>query len=147
MLFTQDRRTLRRFYADAWRKYCERTPLEPVESMVGDIIALHPEYHRVLSGSDHELDKDYLPENGETNPYLHLSLHAAIREQVSVDRPAGIRALHQQLTTHCGDVHTAEHMIMECLAESLWQAQRQRNAPDEAAYLNCVRRRLSTGNV
>lgn len=143
MLFTQDRRTLRRFYAEAWRKHTERLPLDPIEALIGDIVAMHPEYHAALNGSDQELDRDYLPENGETNPFLHLSLHAAIREQVAADRPAGIRALHSELTAHYADQHHAEHAIMECLAESLWQAQRRHAMPDENAYLQCVRGRLS----
>jgi hypothetical protein len=131
----QSRDQLRQTYFNAWRKHCNKLPLEPLEAQIADVIALHPEYHALFADPDKVLDKDWLPEGGATNPFLHLGLHLAIREQVATDRPPGIRAAHQNLLTKTGDAHDTEHRMIECLAEALWSAQRSGRAPDEMAYL------------
>lgn len=135
-MFGQDRDQLRRFYFTAWKKHCQRLPMQALEQLVADVIALHPEYHGLFSDEDKGLGREYLPEMGETNPYLHMGLHISIREQLSSDRPVGVRAAHQALLRHNGDAHEAEHVMMEALAEILWQAQRDGCPPDEKAYLN-----------
>ena len=137
----QSRDQLRRMYVEAWRKHRERLPLEPVEAQIADVVALHPEYHALLSDTERSLQQDYTPERGESNPFLHMGIHLAIREQVSTDRPAGIRAAHQELAKRCGE-HEAEHLIGECLGRALWEAQRAGREPDEQAYLESVRRQL-----
>lgn len=138
MFFGNDRDALRAAYRDAWRKHVEGRPLEPLEAALADVIAAHPEYHGALD--ENALDRDYLPERGESNPFLHMGMHMALREQVSTDRPAGIAAVHRALATRLGDGHEAEHRMMECLGEALWQAQRSGTAPDEAAYMDCLKR-------
>jgi len=139
MLYSNDRSQLRRFYFTAWRKYTERQPLEPMERLVAEAIAQHPEYHRLFAAEDAVIDRDYLPEAGETNPFLHLGLHIGLREQTAADRPAGIGAIFHKLAAATGDGHEAEHRMMECLAEMIWQAQRDGTLPDEAAYLERLR--------
>ncbi len=138
MIFGQNRDELRRMYADAWNKRREGQPLSPLESQIADVIEQHPEYHKALA--DDALDRDFSPEQGETNPFLHMGLHLGIREQVATDRPAGIRSIHGTLAARTGDVHTAEHAMIECLAETLWQAQRDNAPPDEQQYLERLRR-------
>ncbi len=139
-MFTDDRTRMRRTFAEAWRKHQGREPLTPLEAAIADLVLEHPEYHRILEGPQEQLDRDYLPEQGETNPFLHLAMHLGLREQVATDRPPGIRALHGRLAGRLGDVHEAEHRMLECLAGSLWEAQRNGQAPDEAAYLECLKR-------
>lgn len=136
--YTRDQ--LRQTYSDAWRKRGARLLLSPLEAMIADVIGLHPEYHPVVNdtGKALALEPNAAPET--ENPFLHMGLHMAIREQVSIDRPPGIRALHRQLQVRHGDVHTAEHMLMEALAETLWEAQRTGRAPDETHYLDLVQR-------
>ena len=136
----QPRLDLRRMYAEAWRKDREGLPIDPLEAQIADVIASHPEYHAMFEQSDEVLDRDYTPEGGQTNPFLHLGLHLAVRDQVATDRPPGIRAIHARLAGRHGDVHGAEHAMIECLAEALWQAQRGGVAPDEEAYLEALRR-------
>jgi hypothetical protein len=135
----QSRLDLRRMYAEAWRKRREGLPVEPLEAQIADVIALHPEYHAVFERPDDALDRDYTPEGGQTNPFLHLGLHLAVREQVATDRPPGIRAIHARLAARHGDAHAAEHAMIDCLAEALWQAQRGGRAPDEQTYLDALR--------
>lgn len=137
----QSRDQLRHMYMEAWRKHRERLPMEPVEAQIADVVALHPEYHALFSDSERALHQDYTPERGESNPFLHMGIHLAIREQVSTDRPAGIRAAHQELAQRYGE-HAAEHLIGECLGRALWEAQRASLEPDEQAYLESVRRQL-----
>ena len=115
--------------------------MEPLEAMVVDVVSIHPEYHNMLEKS-HELDQDYLPENGQTNPFLHMGMHITLREQFSTNRPTGITGIYQQLLIKLGDTHEAEHEMMECLAETLWQAQQKSSHPDEDFYLNCLRKHL-----
>jgi hypothetical protein len=133
----QNRAALRRMYVEAWRKQRESRPLEPVEDQINRVIALHPEYASLLENED-ALDRDYTPEGGQTNPFLHMGLHLAIREQVATDRPAGIAQVHRALAIRLGDIHAAEHAMIERLGEALWQAQRSGLPPNEARYLESL---------
>ncbi len=138
MIFGQDRNELRRLYVAAWRKRCEGLPLSPLETQIADVIAMHPEYHADLT--DANLDRDYTPEAGRSNPFLHMGLHLGIREQVSTNRPAGVAAIHRALVERHGDAHPAEHEMIECLAETLWEAQSANAPPDETRYLERLQR-------
>lgn len=138
MLFSQKREDHRQFFIDVWQKFTLKQPLEPLETMVSEVIILHPEYHRFLTPN--WLDKDYMPEMGETNPFLHLGLHIALREQITTDRPQGIKAVYQQLLFTGADVHQVEHRMLECLAEMLWMVQRYQLPPNEEAYLTCLKK-------
>ena len=138
MIFGQDRHELRKMYANAWRKHMDSSPLSPLEAQIAAVIEQHPEYHAEMTSDD--LDQDYAPESGKTNPFLHMGLHLSIREQVATDRPPGIAGLYAKIATKAGDPHTAEHQMIECLAETLWEAQSRNGAPDEASYLDRLRR-------
>lgn len=138
MIFGQDRAELRKMYANAWQKRCDGLPLTPLETQIADVVELHPEYHGDVASDD--LDRDFTPDGGQTNPFLHMGLHLGIREQVSTNRPAGIAAVLQTLTASKGDVHVAEHEMIECLAETLWEAQSQNQPPDEQKYLERLQR-------
>lgn len=138
MLFSQNRSELRRFYLEAWRKARARLPMLPMEQMVADVVAEHPEYQLLLENEEQALERDYRPEQGETNPFLHMALHIALREQVATDRPAGINHVHSALSRHFGSRAEAEHRMMDCLAEALWSSQRRNAPPDETAYTACL---------
>lgn len=113
--------------------------MDPLDSVIAEVVAWHPEYHRALQARAGEpLQREYMPEDGETNPFLHMGLHIGLREQVGTNRPAGIAAAHQALCHQCGDAHEAEHRMMDCLAQAMWQAQRDGQAPDEQAYLKTI---------
>jgi len=144
-MFGNDRVKMRRFFTEAWRKSTTGETLIPLESMVAEVIKLHPEYHKILEGPDNILDKDYSPEGGESNPFLHMGMHISIHEQLMTDRPEGIRDLYQRLTKRCGDSHEAEHQLMECLGKMLWEAQREGKMPDETAYLKSIKGLLGEG--
>ena len=139
MLYGSDRDEIRRAYVDAWSKSCTGQPLEPLESRLVEVIAEHPEYHAALESPD-VLAREFPPEAGRTNPFLHMGLHVAIREQLATDRPLGVRDLYAKLLPRFPDAHRLEHALMECLAETLWDAQREGTAPDESRYLGRVRR-------
>jgi hypothetical protein len=136
----QGRDGLRRMYVQAWRKFRESLPVEPLEDQIIRVVELHPEYQPVLETDPDALERDYTPEAGQSNPFLHMGMHLAIGEQVSTDRPAGIRVIHAVLSQQLGDSHAAEHRMMECLGEALWNAQRAGLPPDESAYLEALRR-------
>lgn len=130
---------LRRRYVEAWRRHREKLPLEPLDAAIADVIALHPEYQALLEGNG-ALERAFTVEGGETNPFLHMGLHLAIREQVATNRPHGIAAVHSALQLRYGGVHDAEHAMFEVLAGVLWEAQRAGRAPDEAVYLERLRK-------
>lgn len=138
-MFNPTREQTRRFFIEAWRKHREKFILTELEAMASGHILNHPEYHALLASGENELERDWLPEMGETNPFLHLALHLAISEQLSIDQPPGIKAAYDKLLARTQDPHAAQHGIMDCLAETIWQAQRQQAAPDGAAYLECLR--------
>ena len=137
MIFGQDRNELRRMYRSAWQKFRDEKALSPLEAQIAQVVEQHPEYHDAVAG---DLERDFTVEAGETNPFLHMGLHLGIREQVTTDRPAGIAAIFRQLAAQLGDAHSAEHRMIDCLAETLWEAQRDNRAPDEQAYLERLRR-------
>jgi Domain of unknown function (DUF1841) len=134
----QSRDELRRVYIEAWRKRREGLPMEPLEMQVADVVALHPEYHAVLERPDLSVDKDYAAESGQSNPFLHMGLHLAVRDQLATNRPPGIRSAFETLAKRTRSAHEAEHRIIECLAQAIWEAQRSGLPPDEAVYLRKV---------
>jgi hypothetical protein len=137
-MFGNDRNQLRQFYCDIWARRQRGESLDPLAAQIAAVIDAHPEYHALLTDPEAALGAEYTPEMGQTNPFLHMGMHLAIREQVSTDRPAGIRAAYQLMLARHGE-HEAEHHIMECLGKALWEAQRAGREPDEALYLECVR--------
>ena len=141
-MYNPTREQTRRFFIEAWRKQRERSILSELEAIAVEHILDHPEYHGLLEQGEDNVDRDWLPEMGETNPFLHLSLHLAISEQLSIDQPPGIRAAYEKMLTRGIEPHTAQHTIMDCLAEVIWQAQRQQGGLDNALYLRCLEERI-----
>ena len=137
-MFSDERDSLRRFYLDTWNRHKNHLPLEPLQALVADVINEHPEYHALLETGDEALGKDFEPEMGQTNPFLHMGMHITIREQVSTARPAGICDCYRKITAAHGSVHEADHNMMECLGEILYAAQSSGQAPDDQAYLECL---------
>ena len=137
-MFNPTREQVRRFFCDAWRKHRERLPLDGAEATAADLIAEHPEYHAVLEHPEAAVEKEFTPEGGQANPFLHLSLHLAIAEQINIDQPPGIRAAYHKLRQR-HDVHEAEHRVMECLAEEIWHAQQPGGQFDTPRYLESLR--------
>ena len=140
-MFSPSRNDARQLFFDAWRKHREGRPLTALEGMALDVLLAHPEYHRVMDDPDTYRYRDYPPELGETNPFLHLSMHLAVAEQLSIDQPPGIRAAYRRLLARNGQPHEALHAVLECLAETIWQAQRAGTGPDGQAYLDCLAQR------
>jgi Domain of unknown function (DUF1841) len=136
----ESRRQMRRRYLEAWRKFSAGAALEPLEAQLATVIAEHPEYIGWLESGEEALGAEFTPEGGRENPFLHMGLHLAIREQVATDRPAGIAQIHQELARRSGSAHTAEHRMIEALAETLWDAQRSSGPGDEQVYLERLRR-------
>jgi hypothetical protein len=134
-MFSQERDQLRKVFFDACRKHENKLPLEPLEAQVLDVILMHPEYHFYLTNQEAYQSKDFT----EGNPFLHMSLHISVREQISTNRPAGITLIYEKLCQRFGDTHLAEHHMADCLAEIIWQAQRDGTPPDEKNYLHRLR--------
>ena len=141
-MFNPSRDQVRSFFCTAWTKHRDRLPLVGAELTAADIAARHPEYHALLEGGDEALDRDWLPEGGQMNPFLHLSLHLAIHEQLSIDQPPGIRAAFEALRMRM-EPHAAEHVLVECLGETIWRAQREGQPMDAIAYVEQIRRAAS----
>ena len=140
-MFNPSREDVRRFFSDTWGKYRRQEPLSGLEQTALQVVLLHPEYQPILEDAERSLGHDFPPENGQLNPFLHLSLHLAIEEQLSIDQPAGIRERFTQLVTITGSEHDARHAVLECLGETIWEAQRAGMPPNEQAYLECLERR------
>lgn len=140
-MFSPSRDEVREMFFRAWRAWREGRPLAGIEALALEVILQHPEYHAVLDAPERYRDKDYVD---ESNPFLHMSLHLALEEQLSIDQPPGIRRAWQALLARAGERHAALHQALECLAETLWRAQRDAAPPDAAAYLSCLERRART---
>ncbi len=148
-MFNPSTAEVRRFFCETWRKHGTKEMLSALETLALDWILLHPEYQADLADAELAIARDYRVDEGRTNPFLHLAMHLAIAEQLSVDQPPGIRAAFQQLTARAGDTHAAAHEVMDCLGEVVWSAQRAGSTipPDEMSlqYLDCLRRRALRG--
>lgn len=138
MFADMSRDQLREAYRAAWRKYRQEQPLTPLEKQIVAVISEHPEYHVIVDSAAADL-ANYSPRRGQLNPWLHMGLHLAVREQVDTNRPHGIGIVHAKLANRVGSAHEAEHRMVEVLAESLWEAQRSGAPPDENAYLERLR--------
>ena len=145
-MFNPTRDQARDFLFEAWRKFRAQELLSAMESMAVEVISLHPEYHTMFDNRERYMatfrDRDYPPEFGETNPFLHINMHLSIREQVSINQPQGLKEFHAALSQQSGSALTAEHDMMDCLAEMIWHAQRHRTAPDPQIYLGCLEKKV-----
>jgi hypothetical protein len=133
-VFSQDRKKQREFLAKSWQKYTSNKPLEPLEKQLVSIIEIHPEYHNLIDN----IESDYFPEQGEVNPFLHISLHLALRDQLSINHPKGVKEVYQKLSKQYKDSHEVEHLMMECIAEMIYISQKNNTAIDHESYLNCI---------
>lgn len=134
-MFSQERNEIRNMFFNAWQKHLKKLPVEPLEAQLIEVMVAHPEYHALLSDP-----KKLQTENLTiSNPFLHMGLHLALREQVSTDRPTGIKVIYQNLCKKYHDSLTAEHKMMERLEKILWEAQNSGKMPDEESYLNDLR--------
>ena len=139
-MFNPSREEVRSFFIQAWAKYRAGTPLVGLENTAVDVMLAHPEYREILE-DPRQATAEYTVETGAPNPFLHLSLHLAIEEQVSIDQPPGLRAEFERLQRKLGGRHAALHAVLECLGETVWRSQRESAPPDALAYLECVRRK------
>lgn len=139
-MFNPSRDQVRRFFCDAWKKDRDGLPLVGAETVAVDLIRQHPEYHVLLADPEGALSREWPPEEGGMNPFLHLSLHLAVEEQISIDHPRGIRAAFQALAQRLDDPHEARHRLLECLGEAVWRSQQAGNQLDPEAYLEAVQR-------
>ncbi len=142
-MFKPSREQARQLFFDTWRKYHQQQALSGIETIALEVILQHNEYQGLLENTDQYLNKDFLPEMGDTNPFLHMSMHVAIKEQLSINQPIGICERFARLLEKTGNEHDAAHQVMECLAEMIWQAQRYQSAPDATIYFDCLDKRLS----
>lgn len=140
MIFTQDRNKLRQFYLDVWQKHLNGHELEPLEKMIAKVIEWHPEYHQMLEKGEAAVAQEFMPENGQSNPFLHMGMHLGLQEQLTTQRPTGIIEVYQALLKKKADAHEVEHLMMNCLGEMMWMAQQNKTMPDEAQYLECLKR-------
>lgn len=141
MLFNTNREAIRQTYYLSWQKNKNGEPLNPTEAIVCEVIKEHPEYHRIIEDTS-RIDKDFTPENGETNPFLHMGLHIAIREQLATNRPIGIKNIYTDLMYKFQDTSKVEHMIMDYLVETIITSQKQGTPPDEKVYLDNLKKLL-----
>lgn len=140
-LYKPSRDQARQFLFDAWAKFKQQTMLTDLEKIAIEVIQMHPEYHVILDVPARYMDQQYFPEMGETNPFLHLSLHLSVIEQISINQPIGITTIYDQLRQQYNDSHLAQHDILECLAETIWQAQRNNQPLDSETYLNLLKQK------
>lgn len=136
----QNRDQTRQVFLDVWHKLQSGTLLEPMESLIAEVIEMHPEYHGLLSDNNNALHNDFNPDLGAENPFMHMGMHIALREQAATNRPPGSTAEYNRLTRKKKNRHEAEHGMMECLGQVLWLAQREQRPPDDDAYLACLKR-------
>lgn len=141
-MFNPSRDQARRFFIDAWDKYRQQHPLSAMEAIAARIIAQHPEYHTLLEKPDSSIARDFTADSVEGNPFLHLSLHLAIEEQLSIDQPEGLRDAYQRCCRYYDDEHQALHTVMECLGMVIFEAQRMHQEPDGKSYVNCILKKI-----
>ncbi|WP_428087893.1 DUF1841 family protein [Candidatus Thioglobus sp.] len=135
MLYTQDRTQQRKFLANAWQKFLNKQPLDPLEAQLTQIIKIHPEYHSLIQN----IESDFFPESGEVNPFLHINLHLSLTEQLSINQPQGINEYYQKILEKVKDPHKVEHFMMDCIAQMIFSSQKNNAPMDHQAYVNCLK--------
>ncbi|MDM4764546.1 DUF1841 family protein [Pelomonas sp. SE-A7] len=143
-MFAPSQIEVRKFFCATYRKLRDKQPLIPMEALAAGWIDEHPEYHELLGDEERALAEVYTVEEGKTNPFLHLSMHLTITEQVSIDQPTGIRQAVELLAARRNSLHEAQHAAMDCLGEMIWASQRSGMPPDGHQYLDCVRRKATS---
>jgi hypothetical protein len=146
MLYQPTQADVRRFFCSVYAKSIENTVLEAIETIASLWIDEHPEYHTDLADVDaalQSLNHVITSDDGNTNAFLHLSMHLTITEQCSIDQPRGIRQAVELLTARLDSLHDAHHVVMECLGEMIWDAQQNKRSPDGQAYVEAVQRRAT----
>ena len=133
-MFSQDRKKQREFLANSWQKYTSNKPLEPLEQQLVSVIEVHPEYHDLIGN----IESEYFPKQDGLNPFLHINLHLALRDQLSINLPKGVKEVHQMLIDQYKDPHVVEHLMMECIAEMIYISQKNNTTMDQESYLNCI---------
>ena len=141
-LYNPSRDQVRQFFFDTWAKFKQQSTLSDLEKIAIEVIQMHPEYHAILDAPDRYLNQQYFPEMGETNPFLHLSLHLSVIEQLSINQPIGITQVYDKLRVRHNDKHLAQHDLIDCLAETIWQAQRNNVPLDTTNYLNLLKQKV-----
>ena len=139
-LFNPSREEVREFFCSTWQKYQDGHVLTPLEMIASQWMEQHPEFHAILSDPSSALEQEFTPEKGMTNPFLHLSMHLSISEQISIDQPPGIRHIANTLSRKLDSEHEAQHQIMECLGQVLWQAQNQSKPIDVTNYIELLKK-------
>ncbi len=139
-VYGQERTEIRDVFFSAWAKHNAGEILHGAECTLVHVALQHPEYHDVLSNREKFADRDYHVDSGEINPFLHMGMHVTIIEQISIDKPVGVRGCFTQLLHKIGNEHDAQHRMMECLGQWLWQTQQSTTPPDEKSYLDCLQR-------
>ena len=143
MMFTPSQEDVRRFFCEAYAKQKAGSVLTPLEAMAADWIGQHPEYHGDLGDVEAAIAAAYDGRDGRPNPFLHLSMHLSISEQISIDQPRGIKQAYELLAAKRGSAHDAQHEVMECLGQMMWESQRSGRPPDGEGYIDCVRQRAT----
>jgi len=138
---------VRNFFFNIWDKAKHTQELTDLEKIAYSIILEHPEYHYILEDRVQYLEFEWTPEMGQTNPFLHLSMHLTILEQLSIDQPAGVKQFYQELCNKESAPHQAQHALMECVGEMLWQANANATNLDVNVYFNCIKYKLGKSNV
>ncbi len=137
-LFQPSRDQARQFLFDAWGKFKQEATLTDLEKIAVDVIQMHPEYHDILAEPERHIEQQYFPEMGQTNPFLHLNLHLSVLEQIKINQPIGISQSYQNLLKLHGNTHDAQHDLLDCLAETIWHAQRNQQQLDSNHYLQLI---------
>ncbi len=141
-MFMQDRKQMRDYFFKVWEKHQQQSPLEPLEAIIAQVIVAHPEYHADLAAREKTLQRNFEAESNRPNPFLHMGMHIALKEQIAANRPFGIAVLFKQLLAKLNTIHAAEHQMIACLEKSLWEAQHHHHLPDEARYLECLKKMI-----
>jgi hypothetical protein len=144
-MFQPSQNDVRRFFCATHQRQQAGLPLEPMQALAARWVDEHPEYHADLADIDAALAAVYTVDEGRTNPFLHLSMHLSIEEQIAIDQPTGIRQAVALLAQRKQSLHSAHHEVMECLGEMIWASQRSGLPPDGQAYLEAVRKRATRG--
>lgn len=143
-LFNPTRDQVRDFFFGTWRKFNNQQPLTDLEKLALAVIQLHPEYHAILSAPEKYREQEYFPEHGKTNPFLHMSLHLSILEQISINQPIGIADIYAQLKIKHQEEHQAQHDVLECLGETIWLAQQNKTELDQHHYLQLLKQQIGS---
>jgi hypothetical protein len=107
--------------------------LSAEDKKLAEIMLNHEEFHNQFEIADVLSDHEYDPDK-ETNPFLHVIMHAIAETQLENRDPIEVYQFYNAMRKKKASHHDAVHLIGAVLAPLIWKTLREQRAFDLGEY-------------